>query len=109
MLTAAFCSKLLTVSIDMCEEYKPIMLPLWFGETDEAAEHKLEIMRKAVESINSSLEEGKFPNIDAGFYPLPMRLETMVLPIDMPLTTLTKHDREGGKHDAEAINYQSLD
>lgn len=78
-----------------------IILPLWFGETDEEAERRLEMMRKAAEAINKCLEEGKFPNIDENADPLPLSLKRIVLDIDMPLGTHIKHSREGGNGDAE--------
>ena len=85
----------------MGKEYMLTMLPLWFGETDERAERRLEMMRKAAEEINRCLEEGKFPNMDENADPLPLSLKRIVLDIDQPLRTLPKHGREGGNGDAE--------
>ena len=70
----------------MCKtENADIILPLWFGETDEEAERRLEMMRKAAEAINKCLEEGKFPNMDENADPMPLSLKRIVLDIDMPL------------------------
>ena len=89
----------------MCKtENADIILPLWFGETVEGAEHRLEMMRKAADAINKSLEEGNFKNMDENSAPLMLSLKRIVLDIDMPLGTLPKDGREGGKHDAECVN-----